>query len=222
MKRNNNVELVIFDMDGLMLDTERIYFRLWKRTSKEYGYDIKDLHLLKTMGSNNNDSAEFFKNHFGRNFPYCEMMETKERHMTEYIEKNGVPVKDGLYQLLDYLEHKKIFKAVATSTIREKALTLLKIAGIENRFDYIVCGDEVSNGKPDPDIFTCIADRANIGRSKCIVLEDSENGILAAIRAEMKPVFIEDIRKLPQHLKELVFAEFCSLTEFKDYLGTII
>ena len=136
------------------------------------------------------------------------------------MEENGILVKEGLYELIDYLEDQKIIKAVATSSERKKAERCLSLANIENRFEYIVCGDEVIKGKPDPDIFIKVARKAGFNPDQCLVLEDSENGIKAASRAGMKPVFIQDINSLSKDTKKLVFKEFNSLFEVKEFLKT--
>jgi HAD superfamily hydrolase (TIGR01509 family) len=217
-----NIPIIIFDMDGLMFDTERISISAWKKAGEEFDYNIEEKHCVETIGLYFKNGEEIFKNYFGENFPFLEIRELKEKYVFKYIEENGVPVKDGLYDLLNYLEQKDILKGLATSTVRKKTEKLLEMANIKNRFDYILCGDEIINGKPDPDIFNCLAHKANCCKSECIVLEDSENGIIAASKAEMKPVFIQDIKKLTEDSKKLLFKEFKSLLEFNDYLKTIL
>lgn len=98
----------------------------------------------------------------------------------------------------------------------------LALANIENRFDYMVCGDEVMKGKPDPDIFLKVAQKAGCNPDQCIVLEDSENGIIAASRARMKPVFIPDNKGLSKNVRKLLFKEFNSLLEVKDYIKSVL
>jgi len=116
------------------------------------------------------------------------------KYVLDYIEKNGMPVKPGLFELLDYLDHRGIMKAVATSTERKRTEKYLTLAGIRERFDAIVCGDEVERGKPEPDISLRLQEE-QAKDLKCIVLEDSANGIKAASRAKMFPVLIPDIRR---------------------------
>ena len=138
------------------------------------------------------------------------------------MEENGIPVKKGLYELLGFLEENGISKAVATSSERIKAEKYLRLGNVIERFDCIVCGDEVIKGKPDPEIFQKVAQKAGFDMKDCIVLEDSENGILAASRAGMKPVFIKDIKDLSEDTRKLIFKEFQSLLEFRDYLESIL
>lgn len=222
MKKINHISIIIFDMDGLMFDTERISISAWKKAGEKFGYNIEGKHVIETMGLYFENAGKIFKDYFGENFPFYRIRKLKEKYMFKYIEENGVPVKDGLYDLLNYLEQKNILKAVATSSERKKTERLLEMANIKNRFDYILCGDEITNGKPNPDIFIGLAHKANCCKSECLVLEDSENGIIAASKAEMKPVFIQDIKKLPEDSKKFLFKEFKSLVKFNDYLKTIL
>ncbi|MCJ7472733.1 MAG: HAD family phosphatase [Actinobacteria bacterium] len=218
----NHISLIIFDMDGLMFDTERLAIPSWKKAGEKYGYNIEPAHIIKTIGVYIEDAREIFKKHFGKDFPFNEIRKLRERYAFEYMEENGIPVKKGLHKLIDYLEDKKILKAVATSSERKKVDRYLTLANMEDRFDYMVCGDEVIKGKPDPEIFLKVARNAGCEPDKCIVLEDSENGIIAASRAGMKPIFIPDIQRLSGSTERLIFKEFSSLFEVKDYIKSVL
>jgi len=220
MSPMNNISLIIFDMDGLMFDTENLAIPTWKRAGERYGYNIKTDHVIETIGIYFKDSRIVFEKYFGKDFPFDEVRELREKYAFEYMKKNGIPIKEGLYSLIDYLEDKKISKAIATSSEREKVEKYLSYANIENRFDFIACGDEVMKRKPYPDIFLKVAQMARCDPDQCIVLEDSENGIIAASRAEMRPVFIPDIKKLSENTEKLIFKEFDSLLEVKEFLKT--
>jgi beta-phosphoglucomutase-like phosphatase (HAD superfamily) len=136
-------ELIIFDMDGLMFDTEKISFASWKDAAALYGYQIDDEIFRKTIGANLISTKDIYLKHFGSGFPIEEIISERVRISEEIIELNGVPIKKGLYDLLDYLSQSNIKKAVATSTSRKRALNLLKLAGIDSCFDYVLCGDEI-------------------------------------------------------------------------------
>jgi len=222
MNKENYISLIIFDMDGLMFDTERLSIPAWKKAGEKYGFNIEPAHVIEIIGINIIDTQKIFENYFGKDFPFFKIKTMREKYAFEYMEENGIPVKKGLYDLIDYLEDKKISKAVATSSERKKAEKYLTLANIENRFDYIVCGDEVTKGKPDPDIFIKVAQKAECNPDQCIVLEDSETGIIAASRAGMKPVFIKDIKRLSRSAEKLVFKEFNSLFEVKDYIKSVL
>ncbi len=212
------LSLVIFDMDGLMFDTERLAFSAWKKAGKDFGFEITPNLYTKTIGSDFRDVQLIYNNHFGKSFPYHEIRKTEIQYTEEYIEQNGVPVKKGLYQLINFLEEKSILRAVATSTERERAEKYLSLANIKDKFDLIVCGDDVLRGKPEPDIFLKAAERLNCLPNECIVLEDSENGLKAAATAGMYPVYIPDLNRPSKEVQKLIYREFDSLIEVKKFI----
>jgi beta-phosphoglucomutase family hydrolase len=217
----SNVSAIIFDMDGLMFDTERLVINAWEKVGKEFGIDISKDIVIETMGLNVLGTEKVFKKHLGDDFPFYEIRGKRVKYVMDFIEKNGVPVKPGLYELLELLEQMKIQKAVATSTEREKACKVLTFAGVVERFDSIVYGDEIKNGKPNPDIFLKAAEHLGVSPEKCIVLEDSENGIKAAYKAGMYPIMIPDVKQPSAEVSGMAFKIFDSLVEFREYFRKI-
>jgi HAD superfamily hydrolase (TIGR01509 family) len=134
------------------------------------------------------------------------------------INDNGVPVKPGIYELLDYLVEKKYKLALATSTSREKATNLLERAGIKDKFNVMIFGDEVVNSKPDPEIFLKASEKLGVNPEKCIVLEDSPAGIEAAYRAGMKGINIPDLKMPDEQIKKHAYKILDSLLDVRDYL----
>jgi len=218
MDNKIKVSFVIFDMDGLMFDTERLAMDAWGKACREAGLFVRQQDLNMMKGLSLDSSEKVMKKIIGKDFPFKEMHRQKEHYMLKHIGENGVPVKDGLYELLDFLEQKNILKAVATSTLRKKAEKLLEMAGISARFDFIICGDEVKKGKPDPEIFITAVKKAGCPARECLVLEDSENGVIAAIKANTRVIFIKDMENIPAYLKDLIYKEFNSLKEFWSFL----
>lgn len=156
--------------------------------------------------------------YFGNNFPIEKIINDRSRIAEEIVKSNGVPVKRGLYDLLDYLEQNNIKKAVATSASRKRALNLLRMANIDKYFDYILCGDEIEKSKPDPEIFLKVSDKLACSPEKCLVLEDSEAGIAAAYIAGMLPIMIPDIKEPNDETKALIFKKMNSLLDVKYFL----
>jgi HAD superfamily hydrolase (TIGR01509 family) len=218
MEEHFEVELIIFDMDGLMLDTERIAFTGWKEAAAKYGYQIEEELYLKTLGMTPIKTREIYMNHFGDKFAYKEIRAERMRIAEEIIKTKGVPVKRGLYDLINYLNKINMKKAVATSTSRDNALSLLKLAQIDNFFDCIVCGDEVVNSKPNPEIFMKVADKLNCSYNKCLVLEDSEAGITAAHEAGMLSIAIPDMKEPSNEVQKLAFKRMNSLIDVQAFL----
>lgn len=211
-------ELIIFDMDGLMFDTEKISYISWRDAAARYGYQIDDEIFRKTIGANLTSTKDINFKYFGNSFPIEEILSERVRIAEEIIELNGVPIKKGLYDLLYYLSQSNIKKAVATSTSRKRALNLLKLAGIDSYFDYILCGDEIEKSKPDPEIFLKVSDKLGCSPQKCLVLEDSEAGIEAAYKAGMFPIMIPDMKEPNELTKTLIFKRMDNLLDVKYFL----
>ena len=183
MEKRFDIELIIFDMDGLMFDTEKISYEAWKEAAALFGYHIDSAIFEKTIGTNLTKTKEVYLEHFGADFPFDLIRDKSVKISDERIKSNGVPIKKGLHELINYLHVSNVKMAVATSTSRKRALNLLRLVRIENYFDYILCGDEIVNSKPDPEIFLKVANELKCTPSKCLVLEDSEMGIIAAYNA---------------------------------------
>ncbi len=212
------IDLVIFDMDGLMFDTEKISYDAWKEAAALYNYQIDMGVFEKTIGVNFIKTKEIYVEHFGDEFPLELISEARVKISEDIIKTNGVPVKHGLYELIEYLNHIKMKMAVATSTSRSRALNLLRLAKIENYFDYILCGDEIINSKPNPEIFLKVASELKCSPSKCLVLEDSELGVTAAYSAGMVPIMIPDLKEPSKDIQSLIFSRMNNLIDVKLFL----
>lgn len=187
------IEGIIFDMDGLMLDTESIALESWERAGKDFGYVISRELMMKAVGRTLVDTRKLLVKNLGDDFPFEEVRKVRIDYTKEFMSLNGVPMKEGLIEFLEYCRTMEIPTAVATSTNRSDAIELLEKVDIVGYFNTIVCGDEIEKGKPEPDIFLMASKKLGVNPERCIVLEDSENGILAATRANMIPIWIPDI-----------------------------
>lgn len=222
MEKQLEIELIIFDMDGLMFDTEKISYIGWKEAAQKYDYKIdKDL-FEKTVGANLTKTKEIYSNYFGNNFPFDLIKDERIKVSDNIIKTNGVPVKKGLYDLITYLNQSNIKKAVATSTSRSRALNLLELVQIDNFFDYILCGDEIKNSKPNPEIFLKVADKLKCSPNKCLVLEDSETGIIAAYQAGMIPIMIPDMKEPSKEIQNFIFRRMDNLLDVKSFVEEIL
>ena len=213
-----DIELVIFDMDGLMFDTESLIIDCKKRAGDKFGYNITRDIVIQTVGLNYEKTKNLMMEAFGKNFDFDEIYKVSMQYMNEYIIKYGMPYKKGLLELVDFLEEIKILKAVATSSEKKRAQFCLQKAGIDKRFNAIVCGDMIENGKPAPDIFLKASDICNVSPEKCIVLEDSPYGIMAAYRANMLPIMIPDLLQPNNEIEKLLYAKCDSLLDIIDIL----
>jgi len=178
----SDLKLVIFDMDGLMFDTERISQRSWEGALEAYGYTLTEDIFLETLGANRDGTKMLFHKYYGEELRFDDVIRLRTEISKKIVEDEGIPVKVGLYELLNYLSDKQVLMAVATSANRRRAIEYLNRSGVMDFFDCIVCGDEVECSKPDPEIFIKAVEKLGCSVANTIVLEDSEAGIEAAHR----------------------------------------
>lgn len=187
------IKAVIFDMDGVMFDTERLSAELWQELGQEMGFAAGENLLRRVRGNNIEQVKAAFRMHFGEGFPLEEVFRRKRALMEERLERDGVPVKRGLRELLDWLREEGYKLAVATGSSRERVLKNLRDAGVEGYFEQLVCGDQVPVSKPDPAIFLLAAQRLGVEPGHCLVLEDSLNGVEAALAGGFVTVMVPDL-----------------------------
>lgn len=206
-------QAVIFDMDGVLLDTEPISQRAWLRAHEALGGAPPDALFLRLIGRTRADVLCILVEALGPAYPVAELRARKENYFEEIIAAEGIPLKPGAVALLDYLEREGCPKAVASSTPKAGVLQRLSMTGLRERFPVIVGGDEVRRGKPAPDIFLAAAERLGIAPEGCWVLEDSEYGIAAAHAAGMTPIMIPDLKPPSEETAALAYRVLPSLAE---------
>lgn len=211
------IQAVLFDMDGLMFDTEKIYMDAWKRTGELLNIPIGDEFLIPSRGMIRADSRQFFEQLYHPDMSYEEIINVRQQFVEKEFEK-GVECKTGLKELLIYLKKERYAIALATSTPRERAIKLLQQTKTEEYFDALVCGDMVQKGKPEPDIFLRAAKEVKKEPVHCLVLEDSKNGIMAGKRAGCKVIMIPDLIPATKDIEEMVDARFDTLFQVIPWL----
>ena len=207
------IKAVIFDMDGLMIDTEKLLHRYWIQAANEYGYPMTMEHVLQIRSLAAKYAIPKLKSMLGEDFDYDKVRKRRMELMAEHIEKYGIEKKKGLDELLDYLKKKQYPMAVATATDMERTRHYLTIIGKIDYFDKIVCGPMVKNGKPEPDIYLAAAESLGLKPEECMALEDSPNGILSAYRAGCVPVMVPDLDLPKEETKKLLYAQVADLSE---------
>jgi HAD superfamily hydrolase (TIGR01509 family) len=217
--KNKPLEGAIFDMDGTMFDTERLRFKMLKQASKEvFGEAISDKILYDSLGVSAVTAEKLAKQCYGPNYPYKEIRELADELERKHVREKGIPVKDGLHNLLERLKKSGVLIALATSSRREIAQEYLIRAKVLRFFDIIVCGDDVEKGKPAPDIFLKAANELNCEPGNCLIFEDSQNGLIAASAAGGIPIFIKDIKDVDPEVKALAYRSYDKITDFLDEL----
>ncbi len=213
---------VIFDMDGLMLDSERMARDAWRRTLADWGLALPDDLYCQLIGREAGDTKRILARAYGRALPVDEAYARKQQYLEEAMARDGIPTKPGLHALLDFLDRRGIRKAVASSTHRRLVVQKLQIAQLLGQFDAIACGDEVAVGKPAPDVFLLAARRLGAPPHECIALEDSDAGIRAAHAAGMVPILVPDLKPPLPETAALAHRVFSSLAEVRDYLAFLL
>lgn len=200
------IKAVVFDMDGLMFDTEKIGIRTWKALSVELGYPKLDGLIYTCFGTNDTFKRKYFPEVLGEDFPYDHFRKREMEITGKTLEEEGVPHKPGLVELLEYLKKNNIRRAVATSTPYEPALKHIKMAGIYDYFDTIITGDMTENGKPAPDIYLKACSELGVEPTDAMGLEDSYNGVRAIYSAGMKAVMIPDMVEPDDEMRKKTYA----------------
>jgi len=210
---------VIFDMDGLMFDTENMTIPLWEAAGKPFGYNLTREIILRMVGISGEKARLALLEEFGDDFPYEAIRDEFRLLVDKEVEKKGVPKKPGLMYLLDRLQAAKIPLGVATSTRSIRAIDLLDKAGILERFKAVTCGEEVTNGKPAPDIFLLAAEKLGQPPRSCVGFEDSTAGLKGLHAAGIRSVFIKDVLDPPEEVLAAVWRRCDDLSEAAALFG---
>ena len=214
------VELVIFDMDGLIFDSEKVSYDSWVEAAKIFNINFDMKIFYKLLGTNHESVRNTLIDEFGDKINVDDYIEERRKINFSKI-ANGVERKEGVEELLEYLTEKNIKKAVATSSNRELALNLLSKADILHYFDYVLCGDEVTKSKPDPEVFLNVAKKLKVNPENCMVLEDSEAGTIAGSRGRMKVIIIPDLKEPDEDIVRLAYKRLNNLKEVINEIETI-
>ena len=190
------VQGALFDMDGTMFDTERLRFQTLKQASNEFiGQEFSDEYLMQCLGLSAKMAEQLAQKFYGEQIPYQAIRKRADEIELAFVRQNGVPIKKGLIQVLERLRKSGLCLSVATSSRRAIPEEYLINANVYKFFDLLVCGDEVEQGKPHPEIFITAAQRLNLQPQQCLMFEDSENGINSASEAGGVTILLKDIKE---------------------------
>ena len=209
---------LLFDMDGLMLDTERLSMHAWYLTQQESGIALSKDVLWKMRGRTISDIRVLLRDVLDSPSLADQLLTHCDRHYRSMLDTEPPLVKPGLFALLDFLEHRCITKAVVTSSTFEDAQRKLSSTDLVHRFECVVTGDQVEKGKPAPDLFLEAAQRLGKEPCQCLVLEDSPYGIQAAYRAGMPSILVPDGYQPSPDVVSMSGAVFPSLVDVLQLL----
>lgn len=208
---------VIFDMDGLLIDSEVIYREAWLRSIGRFGQEMPEETFRRFLGRNGRDSRRLLAEIYGAGFEVDGFLDACREYAGAHIEAHGIAPKPGLQELFAGIAGRGLLKAVATSTRREWALRSLGQLALH--FSVLTTGDEVERGKPAPDIFLLCAERLRVAPGECLVLEDSEAGVRAAHAAGMPVVMIPDLVAPSAEIRALAWRVCPTLAEVVPLLS---
>lgn len=216
------IKAVLFDMDGTVLDTERIHKECWEQSMKDMGIDYSPTTFYDLIGLNDKSTMNYFKAHFGfTDKQYAKMSLSAYENSQKYADLRGIPVKKGFFELSDYLLEHKLKRALVTSSICSFALHNLQKAKIDVPFDVVIGGDSVTEGKPAPEPYARAAEKLGFDPSECLAVEDSANGIRSAHNAEIRCVYIKDMVDISDDVKALADFKAGSLEEIIGIIDKI-
>lgn len=209
---------VIFDMDGLLLDTEKLLVRFWVQAANEAGFPMTREHALSIRSLHRSFAIPYLRELFGGEFDYLKIRSRRMELMNEYLAGSPLELKDGAVELLEFLRENKLRAAIATATDLERTREYLARVGIFERFDEIVCATMVKRGKPEPDIYIYAAEQLGLPPVECYALEDSPNGVKSAAGAGCRTIMVPDLTEPDEELSGVEFAAAKSLRDVIDII----
>lgn len=212
------IHAVLMDMDGTLFDTEHLSTLGWLKAGRETGYPMTREQIWSFRGRGRDANCELFQSWFGPDAPYWEVRKVRTDYVEQWIAKNGVPLKPGLYEMLAYFKKAGLKTCLATGTARDAASGYWVKTKVLDYMDATLCGDEVTHTKPHPEMFLRAAKLVQTPPNECIVLEDSPNGSEAARRAGCHLIVIPDETPATPAMKDAADYVAKDLFDVMDYM----
>ncbi len=213
-----DIKAVIFDMDGLLLDSERVALSTFVKACRESDFDPDVEVYDKCIGGNDVRTKRILTEGYGPKFPFDKINRRWHALYEELAATSAFPVKSGAVELLELLDDRHIRKAVVTSTRRESATRKVSNAGLLSYFEFILGGDDIQKSKPDPEIYINACTRLGEPPRDCLALEDSDNGVMSASSAGLRVIQVPDMLQPSQEVQALGHAILPSLAEVVELL----
>lgn len=209
-------------MDGLMIDTESLLTRFWCESANSLGYPMTPEHVLGIRSLASKYAIPHLKAIFGEDFDYWAVRAKRIELMNAYIAEHGITKKKGLDELLSYISGTGLKCAVCTATDLNRTTMYLTKISVLDRFDELVCGDMIKNGKPSPDIYLAGAEKLGLSPQECMALEDSPNGITSAFSAGCIPVMVPDLSQPDDEILPKIYAVCGDLSQVIPVIEDLI
>lgn len=213
---------VIFDMDGVLIDTEKHYNAAWCQAATEAGFPFTREHALLLRSCEAKEGEKLMQGIFGPSFDYYAIRERRRELVRERLAQYGLEKKPGVEETLRFLRAKGIKTAVATATALDITKSHLTTIGVCDLFDSIVSAKNVAHGKPEPDVYLYACEQIGDRPQDCMAVEDSPNGIMAAYRAGLRTVMVPDLTQPDEELTKYLYAcvnslsDLCELVDKED------
>ena len=204
---------VLFDLDGLVLDTEKLYSRFWMEACHFYGFPMTYEQSLGMRALNSQRGEAKLKEYFGESVQYLQLRDKRIELMESYVDQQGVDLKPGIRELLSYLEENHIPAAIASSSPVPRIRKYLAFHGLDTRFAALCSGRDVPKGKPEPDIYLKAAAELGLDPAACLALEDAPAGIQSAHAAGCLTVMVPDQDQPSEDTQALLYAKADSLAD---------
>jgi len=208
-----NKKAFIFDLDGTLIDTEKIYRIVWPKAVEQLGYHMTDDQYLALRSLGRPFSTKKILEWFGPEFDYAEARKIRKGYFDEYISKHPIEKKKGAAELVEFLHSKGIITAIATATDPVRANEYLKMTGLDGCFDKLISATMVDEGKPSPKVYQYACETLGLSPSECVAVEDAPNGVMSAKRAGLTVIMVPDQSEPDEELMNYVDIKVSSLDE---------
>lgn len=213
------VKGILFDMDGILFDTERLYIKADKQSAGEMGLEMPDALVLRLCGAGVANTRQMVMDHFGPGFDYDHFRARTVELVTDWVQTGQLRLMDGVAETFDALDAEGIPRAVASSSEEATVRSLLALSGLAPRVQAVVSGDMVQNGKPHPEIFQTAAKALGLDAADCVAVEDSYLGVQSAAAAGCAVVMIPDVLPATDEMRALCAAVLPTMARLPGWLA---
>lgn len=212
------IKALLLDLDGTLIDSELIPRLAWIDAARHFGFEAEEAFLNQLTGMTKKTAQELVKKVIPKDVDMDEFQAYRHQYMNDYMKENGIKAKRGARELLLKAKAENVECIVVTSSYAANVRMKLEMAGLADLIDKIICGDEVENGKPAPDIYLLALERYHLNKEECIVLEDSKNGLLSAENAGIRAILIPDLVAPDDEMKKSCELQLVDLMEVAEYI----